>query len=186
MRRSLRGIANRKNAQLSTGPITSSGKLRSRRNALKHGLAAGPLAARFSERRISSLVKSIVGERCTPVARKAAETFARAQLYYERVLSTRKKLERIRARDLELGRDYAAPAVLAKDSEIERLDRYEWRAILNRISAARDLDQALSRVSATQQVQNCAKQSQATMLKDPTWINNLAIRKAILDHNNLR
>src|SRR5690242_18812739 len=35
--------ANRRNAQLSTGPVTEEGKARSRSNALKHGLAAETL-----------------------------------------------------------------------------------------------------------------------------------------------
>ncbi len=33
-------LANRRNAALSTGPTSAEGKERSRRNALKHGLAA--------------------------------------------------------------------------------------------------------------------------------------------------
>jgi len=37
---SKRAAANRRNAQLSTGPRTEEGKNRSRRNALKHGVLA--------------------------------------------------------------------------------------------------------------------------------------------------
>jgi hypothetical protein len=40
-------IANRRNAQKSTGPRTTAGKLRSRRNALRHGLTAETVIAVF-------------------------------------------------------------------------------------------------------------------------------------------
>jgi hypothetical protein len=40
---SKRAVANRRNAQLSTGPRTKEGKSRSRRNALKHGVLASAL-----------------------------------------------------------------------------------------------------------------------------------------------
>jgi hypothetical protein len=39
--------ANRRNAQLSTGPITEEGKKRSRQNALRHGLTQKPLSKRW-------------------------------------------------------------------------------------------------------------------------------------------
>lgn len=42
--------ANRRNAQHSTGPKTAEGKARSRRNALKHGLAAGEILVSESEK----------------------------------------------------------------------------------------------------------------------------------------
>ena len=59
-------------------------------------------------------------------------------------MNTRKKLRRIRRRDLKLGWGTTADAVLANDPEIKRLDRYERRAVLYRISAARLLDQTLA------------------------------------------
>jgi hypothetical protein len=47
---SLRQIeANRRNAQLSTGPITEEGKKKSRRNALRHGLAAETVIDAFED-----------------------------------------------------------------------------------------------------------------------------------------
>jgi hypothetical protein len=47
---SLRQIeANRRNARLSTGPITEEGKKKSRRNALRHGLAAETIIVAFSK-----------------------------------------------------------------------------------------------------------------------------------------
>jgi hypothetical protein len=42
--------ANRRNARKSTGPRTSAGKLRSRRNALKHGLTAETVVTVFENR----------------------------------------------------------------------------------------------------------------------------------------
>ncbi|MDA9256787.1 hypothetical protein N9P41_02575 [Pseudomonadales bacterium] len=38
-------VANRANAQRSTGPLTAEGKLRSARNSAKHGLSAAPVSA---------------------------------------------------------------------------------------------------------------------------------------------
>ena len=43
--------ANRRNARNSTGPRTEAGKERSRRNALRHGLAAEHIPQRFVQAR---------------------------------------------------------------------------------------------------------------------------------------
>jgi hypothetical protein len=135
---------NQRNAHASTGPITRSGKLRVRRNALKHGLAAGPLALKFPQRRIQRIVNAVVPANAAGCAMEAGIVFATAQLAYERVLRVRKKLVREKRRELKLGSGTTANALLASNPDVAKLDRYERRALKRRIKAAKALSLQLA------------------------------------------
>src|SRR5688572_6385089 len=131
--------AKRRNALASTGPITRSGKLRVRRNALRHGLAAGTLAVKFPQRRIQRIVDAVVPANAAGCAMEAGIVFATAQLAYERVLRVRKKLVKEKRRELKLSSGITANALLASDPDVAKLDRYERRALKRRLQAAQAL-----------------------------------------------
>jgi hypothetical protein len=110
-----------------------------RRNALKHGLAAGPLAQKFPKGRINRIVATIVGSDANPATQHAAVEFALAHLCWLRVINVRKKLFR-RKLD-EVGGDsalqgFAAEALVMSDPEFAKLDGYERRAFRRRLHAA--------------------------------------------------
>jgi hypothetical protein len=137
--------ANRRNARSSSGPITQAGKLRVRRNAFKHGLAAGPLERRFSQRRISKIVNAIISTDAAPSLRQVAIAFATAQLTYERVLRVRKRILNGKRKELNVAWTTAASAMLASDPDLAKLDRYEQRAFRQRIKAAQALSVQLGK-----------------------------------------
>jgi hypothetical protein len=58
--------ANRRNAKLSTGPQTASGKLRSKLNALRHGLSARASADSTYDAKTEALAKRIAREHGKP------------------------------------------------------------------------------------------------------------------------
>jgi hypothetical protein len=134
--------ANRLNAQASTGPVTRSGKLRVRRNAVKHGLAAGPLAQKFRKHQVRALMDSILGPDACISEIAAAQEFAMAHLYWQRVVAIQKKTlkRKLRALQLEQG---AGPLqvemLMESDLELKRLSRYEKRAFKRRLKAAHSL-----------------------------------------------
>lgn len=74
--------ANRKNAKQSTGPQTAAGKQRSKRNALKHGLARSNDQA---DAQIQYLATSIAGGLDCEVSIEEALIFARAKLRFAEV-----------------------------------------------------------------------------------------------------
>src|SRR5688500_12627140 len=132
----VRAHANRRNALASTGPTTRSGKLRVRRNALKHGLAAGPLAQKFPKRRINLIVETLVVSHADHAVEQAAVDFAVAHLYWLRVVNVRKKL--VRGKLEELGntgglQKAAAEVLVMSDPEVTKLDRYLRRAFRRRL-----------------------------------------------------
>lgn len=117
--------ANRENAKRSTGPKTLAGRLKSSRNALRHGLSipacadTSPLPSRF--------VELLALEGASQLQKLAVVEFAQAQTLLQRVAAVRKGLLS------EL--DFQAPS----NEQIRRLaalERYECRAHRQRRRAA--------------------------------------------------
>jgi hypothetical protein len=141
-RKPQRLIANRRNAQASTGPRSRRGKRRVRRNALKHGLAAGTLAKGVPRQKIDALVAALVGLEADPSQRDAAATFAVAHLQWLRVQAVSRRTLKNKLRALKGDRDeqaIVAQSLLTSDQELLALARYERRAAHARLRAARAL-----------------------------------------------
>jgi len=82
--------ANRKNARRSTGPRSASGKERSARNALKHGLTVPVLRDPLLAPEVASLARRIAGAREELI--DLATPVAEAQLHLLRVRRRRSEL----------------------------------------------------------------------------------------------
>ena len=86
MTSSARIHANRANAQFSTGPKTSSGRTRSARNALRHGLTTPIVSVSSLVEEVEMLARRIAGADATdPLVVLCAREVAEAQLELRRV-----------------------------------------------------------------------------------------------------
>lgn len=143
--------ANRRNAQASTGPRTPAGKARSGQNARKHGLSAvdpNPSA----ETEIERLAELIAGEHGRDATvRESAWAVAEAQFQLQRVLACRTALLRngllIPEREAEGDERSAAEILEELLLHLERLDRYERRALSRRKFAIRRFYELASRAT---------------------------------------
>ncbi len=151
--------ANRRNARSSRGPKTTSGKARSARNARRHGLAVPLLSDPVRAAEVEALTARIAGEDATPQIVRLARRIAEAQVDLNRVRMARRSLMepgfsysiyspqriKVRPRDRKLmevlqGRPSAEKIALVLsdiDEQLQRLDRYERRALSRLKSAAR-------------------------------------------------
>jgi|SRR6516164_298615 len=82
--------ANRHNARRSTGPRSSAGRNRSRRNSYRHGLAAGVTLNAERIKHIERLARKIAGNSTDVLAVECARTLAQAE--YELVQIRRSKV----------------------------------------------------------------------------------------------
>jgi len=131
--------ANRRNARYSRGPRTTKGKARSRRNALRHGLAVRLPWSGAIDREVERLAAQIAGPNPDPCRLHFANIAAEAEF----------ELRRVRARRLLLlasgtaaGSTASEPGRETRDRaltllNLPRLDRYEQRALSRRNGALR-------------------------------------------------
>ena len=123
--------ANRANAQRSTGPRTAAGKLKSSRNAYRHGLSGAMPLDLSSTAKVNLIARELAGEQATEDRLASATYFAGAQM----------ELLRIRA----IRTDQFGKVELTDNhnlKEIERLaalDRYERYALTKRRRASKKL-----------------------------------------------
>src|SRR6516164_691836 len=115
-----------RNAARSAGPRTSSGKAKSRLNALRHGLAAQQVVPTAD---VSALANAICGEHGYPVCLEPATRLAESLL-------TLRKIEEARLHIIEMGR------LAASVTELASLLRYERRALSRQKRALHDFIEA--------------------------------------------
>ena len=72
--------ANRRNAAKSTGPRSSAGKRRARRNSYRHGLSVGAAGRPGSDEHVEKLARKIAGAGADTMVLEQARSVAQAQL----------------------------------------------------------------------------------------------------------
>jgi Mg-chelatase subunit ChlI len=118
--------ANRKNAKKSRGPKSVAGKMRSSRNALRHGLARTLTSQVSAPDSLESLISAYLGDSATA---GAAVEIARAKT----------DLIRVRGVRISMLADLLKSPQGATVKKLRGLDRYERAALAKQKRALRDL-----------------------------------------------
>jgi hypothetical protein len=127
--------ANKRNASLSTGPRTLGGRLRSRNNALRHGLATRIDDDLAAAQNIERLARILAGFSNDFSRNEHARTIAECYFEMQRIHAARTAvLQRIG--ELEAA-DTAEHALAAR--AVEKINRYERRVLSKRHKALQAL-----------------------------------------------
>jgi hypothetical protein len=137
--------ANRRNALRSTGPRTAAGKMRVRRNALRHGLAAVVVGDPGVTAEVERVAAAICGERTDPLERQQALIVAEAQLTLKQIRRTRaqitEQLSQLPPSQPQDARNSAPLWCVDRNApcldQLLRLERYERHAFSRRKRAVR-------------------------------------------------
>jgi hypothetical protein len=159
--------ANRRNAAQSTGPRTRAGKLRSCRNALKHGLASTCIDYKIELPEIENLTCLILGDRPEAAALEYARDAAFAELT---ILATREA----RAEYFQSIADQSSmftPRFLQLRWEAKRqaaLERFEWQRQALLVTRRRRLARKIARA--------CYEEAEASnkFLQPPVQLEQVA------------
>ncbi|MCA6106972.1 hypothetical protein [Bradyrhizobium cenepequi] len=125
--------ANRENAKRSSGPKTAAGRLRSSRNALRHGLSLPLTADPAALMKARQLALMLVAAGADDMRMIAAVEMAQAHAQLLRVAAVRSKLV--------ANLDFTS-ANLKQVLRLAALDRYERQALKRRRRAAQKLSAA--------------------------------------------
>jgi hypothetical protein len=122
--------ANRANARKSTGPKTATGKLKSSRNAFRHGLSGPVPLDPATYAKVDSLAREVAGDQASDDQQTAAQDFARAQIELLRIGLVRAE---------QLGNTDISSCNVAELKRLAALDRYERYSRTKRRRAAQRL-----------------------------------------------
>jgi hypothetical protein len=140
--------ANRENARQSTGPRTSRGKARARRNAVRHGLGSVKFGDGGLSEKVERIAKMISKDDTDPFQYEQAIIIAESQVLVARVRAARlAAIERMRKSAVENSAIDSIPdkgddvdSLCAALPQLLGLERYEQRALSRRRRAIRRFD----------------------------------------------
>ena len=114
--------ANRANAQKSKGPKTAAGKLRSSRNAYRHGFSCPMLWDPVTSAKAGAIAHAVIGDDPSEDKLTLAVEFARAQLELQRIRAARADL--VATIDFDNQNNHEIVHRLQRLVSLDRYERY--------------------------------------------------------------
>jgi hypothetical protein len=136
MASALKIAANRRNAKKSTGPKSSAGKARTRRNAFRHGLAIPVTCDVLSAEVIKAVADQLLRKGASSAEQEHAQLAAEVQVEIARLRQAKvdilNRAGRLNIADRDLPDEIMAVAFVAELEALSAFARYEGRALSKR------------------------------------------------------